>query len=180
MNHHCRRIALVVVLPLAAWLAAVLAAPDSTRDPAAPDSDLQRILGQPDQAGYRTADAGYCLRFPQDHGPHPDFRHEWWYFTGNLQDDQGRRYGYQFTLFRFALNPPAAKGDGGGERNNNGEASAWRSRQLYMGHVALSVPHRQQFYHRERFSRDALGLAGAQAAPFKLWLYDWLIAAVHI
>ena len=41
--------------------------------------------------------------FPDDHGPHSDFRTEWWYFTGNLISDDNRKFGYQFTIFRTAL-----------------------------------------------------------------------------
>lgn len=37
--------------------------------------------------------------------PHPDFRNEWWYVTGNLADAQGRQFGYQLTLFRIAYCP---------------------------------------------------------------------------
>ena len=39
------------------------------------------------------------LIFPQDHGPHPDFQTEWWYYTGNLQAEDGHRFGYQLTFF---------------------------------------------------------------------------------
>ena len=48
------------------------------------------------------------VHFPADHGPHPDFRTEWWYFTGNLAAD-GRRFGYQLTLFRTAVAPPSGR-----------------------------------------------------------------------
>ena len=41
--------------------------------------------------------------FPRDHGSHPEYRTEWWYFTGNLNDDRGKRYGYQLTFFRYGL-----------------------------------------------------------------------------
>ena len=41
--------------------------------------------------------------FPKDHGAHPDFRTEWWYFTGNLSDDKGNKYGYQLTFFRHGF-----------------------------------------------------------------------------
>jgi len=33
------------------------------------------------------------FEFPADHGPHPDFRIEWWYLTSSLQDADGTRYG---------------------------------------------------------------------------------------
>ena len=44
-------------------------------------------------------------QFPRDHGAHPQFQTEWWYYTGVLAADNGRRFGYQFTIFRRALSP---------------------------------------------------------------------------
>ncbi len=100
--------------------------------------------------------------FPQDHGPHPDYQHEWWYYTGNLHAQDGRRFGFQFTLFRIALTPMALPRD-----------SAWATSQIYMGHFALTDARNRRFYLFERFARGALDLAGAQARPFRVWLEDW-------
>lgn len=99
--------------------------------------------------------------FPLDHGPHPEFQTEWWYYTGNLEAD-GRRFGFQLTFFRSALAAdPAAR------------SSAWASNDIYMAHLALSDPTTGRFYAFERFSRGALGLAGASGAPFQVFLEDW-------
>ena len=100
--------------------------------------------------------------FPVITAPHPGFRTEWWYATGNLADAQGRRFGYQLTLFRIALAPGEAEPD-----------SAWRTRQIYMGHFAVSDPLGVGHQAFERFSRAAVGLAGAQTKPFRVWLEDW-------
>ncbi|KAF0191927.1 MAG: secreted hydrolase-like protein [Gammaproteobacteria bacterium] len=100
--------------------------------------------------------------FPQDHGPHADYQHEWWYYTGNLRAPDGRHFGYQFTLFRIALTPMALPRD-----------SAWATSQIYMGHFALTDAQNRRFYVFERFARGALDLAGAQARPFRVWLEDW-------
>ena len=43
---------------------------------------------------------GYRYQFPRDHFNHPDFRTEWWYYTGNLRSPEGRRYGFELTFFR--------------------------------------------------------------------------------
>ena len=104
---------------------------------------------------------------PADHGPHPEFRNEWWYVTGNLTDASGREFGYQLTLFRIALAPIAPVVD-----------SAWRTNQIYMGHFALSDVAGKQHHGFERFSRGAVGLAGAQAAPLRIWLEDWELASI--
>lgn len=100
--------------------------------------------------------------FPEDFGAHNDFRTEWWYFTGNLDDDTSRSFGYQLTFFRFR---PTAM-DTPGE-------SAWRSQQLYMAHFALSDIESNQQYAFERFSRAALGLAGASSHQYHVWLDNW-------
>ena len=102
--------------------------------------------------------------FPDDHGPHPDFRTEWWYFTGNLISDDGKKFGYQFTIFRTALSKEKS------ERN-----SEWNSNQIYMAHFAVTDIDGNKFYFDERFSREGNNLAGAQANPFKVWLEDWQI-----
>jgi predicted secreted hydrolase len=112
--------------------------------------------------GYARATTVRPFHFPEDHGPHPEFRTEWWYWTGNLRTEDGRDFGYQFTLFRTALVPEAPE-----------RASAWGSSQLYMGHFALSDIQGGRFHAFERFSREALGLAGARAEPFRVWLEDW-------
>jgi len=102
--------------------------------------------------------------FPDDHGPHPDFRTEWWYFTGNLTTDNNRKFGYQFTIFRTALTKEKS------ERNSD-----WNSNQIYMAHFAVTDIEGNKFYFDEKFSREGNNLAGAQANPFKVWLEDWQI-----
>jgi len=102
--------------------------------------------------------------FPGDHGAHPEFRSEWWYFTGNLATDDGKRFGYQWVLFRNALTPPLA-----------GRSSAWAADQAYMSHLAVTDVEGRRFHFFERFARGAAGLAGAQPEPLRLWLEDWAL-----
>ncbi len=125
-------------------------------------------LGGDDNAGYQRADQPRPFDFPVDHGPHPEFRNEWWYVTGNLVDAAGRQFGYQLTLFRIALNPGSPVVD-----------SAWRTHQVYMGHFALTDVDGEQHHGFERFSRGAVDLAGAQAAPFRVWLEDWALSGTE-
>ncbi len=122
-------------------------------------------LGGDDSAGYQRAYQPRPFVFPADHGPHPEFRNEWWYVTGNLADATGREFGFQLTLFRIALAPTASSAD-----------SAWRTHQVYMGHFALTDVAGNKHWGFERFSRDAVGLAGAQATPLRVWLEDWELA----
>src|SRR6185369_10516523 len=57
--------------------------------------------------GFMIADGSRPLTFPADFGAHPDFRTEWWYYTGNLQSSEGRHFGFELTIFRVGLLPPA-------------------------------------------------------------------------
>jgi len=123
--------------------------------------------GGDDVEGYARVLGPRDFSFPVDHGPHDDYKAEWWYFTGNLDGPDGRRFGYELTFFRFALAPrPVASG------------SAWRSNQLYMAHFALTDVKNGRFRSFERFSRAALGLAGANSDRLQVWLYDWSASAV--
>ena len=133
---------------------------------AAPGSQLSKLLSGDGDAGFERALEPREFRFPDDHGPHPGFRNEWWYVTGNLDGDSGGRFGFELTIFRFALTPSLAAAE-----------SSWRSNQVYIAHFAVTDADRERFFAAERFSRGALGLAGAQAAPFRVWIEDWEIAA---
>ncbi|HXH04683.1 MAG TPA: carotenoid 1,2-hydratase, partial [Candidatus Competibacteraceae bacterium] len=158
------RALLVLILPpllTALWLAGWPVPPGAGRSVVDEVAVSQSLGGIPDE-GFQRAYAPRPLRFPEDHGPHPGFRNEWWYFTGNLSAPGGRRFGYQLTLFRIALAPAATVAD-----------SAWRSHELYMGHLALSDVEGRRHHAYERFARAALGLAGAGVRPLRVWLEDW-------
>ncbi|MGH8325203.1 MAG: lipocalin-like domain-containing protein [Steroidobacteraceae bacterium] len=129
-----------------------------------------------DSSSYAQALAPVPLQFPGDQGPHPDFRQEWWYLTGNLDSAQGERFGFELTIFRFALAPEDTKSEKMGPRS--GAESSWRTRQIYLGHFAVTDVARQRFRFATKLSRGALQLAGAQADPFQVWVHDWQIAQV--
>ena len=130
------------------------------------ESRLSELLGSDADAGFEKAIEAREFVFPDDHGPHPDFRNEWWYVTGNLDGDDGRRFGFELTIFRFALTPALPPAE-----------SEWRSNQVYIAHFAVTDADRERFFAAERFSRGALGLAGAESSPFRVWIEDWEIAA---
>ncbi|MCC6453645.1 MAG: carotenoid 1,2-hydratase [Caldilineaceae bacterium] len=105
------------------------------------------------------------FNFPHDHGAHPQYQTEWWYYTGNLADAQGNPYGFQFTIFRSALTPtmPARESD-------------LATNQIYMAHFAVSDGPGNSHESFERFSRGAGGLAGATGDPeVAIWLEDWQV-----
>jgi predicted secreted hydrolase len=119
--------------------------------------------------GFAIADGSRQLHLPQDQGPHPDFQTEWWYYTGNLETQDGRHFGYQLTFFRRALLPPqlAIK-----------RPSDWATNQVYMAHFALTDVATKSYQAFESISRGAAGLAGAQSDPFSVWLDDWQVRQV--
>jgi len=141
------------------WLAGC-----SPAEPPPPEPALSERLGAGHESGFARATEPREFRFPQDHGAHPPFRNEWWYFTGNLATPAGRRLGYQLTLFRIALVPEAPD-----------RASQWATRDVWMGHFAVSDAAARSHRESERFARGAAGLAGARIEPVEIWLEDWTI-----
>ena len=126
---------------------------------------ISRALGGTGNSDFARVLAPREFTFPEDHGPHPEYAIEWWYFTGNLDSVQNRHFGFELALFRIALGP-----------EQRGRGSDWATSQLYLGHFALTDVANDRFYFFERFSRQALGLAGAtftEDQPFRVWLETW-------
>ncbi len=121
-------------------------------------------LGGSGAGGYAQVLKPRPFVFPADFGPHPRYRNEWWYFTGNLRTHGGRHFGYELTVFRIALapRPPVSP-------------SPWATNQLYMAHFAITDVAGRQFHDAQRLARGAVGLAGAQASPFHVWVDNWQI-----
>ena len=99
--------------------------------------------------------------FPRDHASHPDYKIEWWYYTGNLQTAAGRRFGYQVTFFRVGVDPSPVN------------PSRWAVRDLYMTHLAVSDPSGNRYRFQERLNRGGPGLAGAETDRYRVWNDDW-------
>ena len=125
-------------------------------------SNLSPILATENNEGFKTATTPRDFIFPQDHGSHPDFKTEWWYVTGNLETKTQRKFGFQITFFRWGISPDQPQSE-----------SQWATNQIYMAHFSITDTKNQQHYAFERFSREALKLAGSQTHPFKVWLLDW-------
>lgn len=128
--------------------------------------NLGSILNTQTKQNFARVDEPRTFKFPQDHFSHPEYRIEWWYLTGNLEAETGNQYGYQITFFRTALKPGSPQ-----------RSSRWASHQIWMAHLAVSDINQQKHYQSQRLSRAAIGLAGIQQQPFKIWLEDWQIIA---
>ena len=122
----------------------------------------QGFAGLGSQAdGFAIPQRGSDLTFPEDHGPHPDYRIEWWYLTAALQGADGRDYGVQWTLFRSALAPQ--------------DGTGWGTPQLWMGHAGITTPDRH--FVAERLARGGIGQAGVTTKPFEAWIDDWALTS---
>jgi predicted secreted hydrolase len=157
---------LLLIIGLPAYGVYILTRPDERIEVQA-ELAVADALSSSDDAGFARAFEPREFSFPEDHGPHPEYGIEWWYYTGNLNSEQGRHFGFELALFRIALasEPP-------------NRVSRWATSQLYMGHFAVTDVHNSQFYSFERFSRAALGLAGASVSDdqrFRVWVEDWSI-----
>jgi predicted secreted hydrolase len=113
---------------------------------------------------------GPCnLTYPKDHGPHPGYRTEWWYYAGNLQAESGARFGYQLTFFRSQISPSDA------QKKWPRPTSAWRTQQIYLGHAAVSDISGKRHLQAEQVARQALGLAGTSetAGDTIIFIKNW-------
>ncbi len=117
-----------------------------------------------DSSGFRLAVPPRTYAFPRDHASHPEFRTEWWYYTGHLRA-AGRSWGYELTFFRVGLS-----------RTRGPSPSAWATRDVLFAHLALTDETRGRFRHEEAVSRPALRMAGADTARYHVWIHDWSAA----
>lgn len=112
--------------------------------------------------GFRLSLPGWQYAFPRDHGAHPDFKTEWWYYTGHLTGEHGEPFSYQLTFFRVGVRRPDPQA-----------SSAWSLHTLYFAHFALTDIKGQKFVYHEKVGRGALEMSGAKEDRYHVWLDDW-------
>ncbi|MDK2742009.1 MAG: carotenoid 1,2-hydratase [Nitrospira sp. BO4] len=117
----------------------------------------------PSPTPFQYATAGYRYDFPKDHGSHPRYRTEWWYYTGHLQSKNSRSFGFELTFFRRAVPPEDIKT----------LPSKWSVSQLYFAHFAVTDITGRRFHFSEKLSREGLGKAGADESRLRVWIDDW-------
>ena len=161
---------IVIILGSMTWMWPQADPANALPQPASGSSRLSELLNDEGMEAYASAIEPRAFSFPADHGPHPEYRNEWWYITGNLDAENGERFGFDLTIFRFSLTPQTAD-----EEPNASESSAWTGKQVYIGHFAITDVDHEQFHVAQRYARGSLGLAGAQTSPFRVWLEDWSI-----
>jgi predicted secreted hydrolase len=125
-------------------------------------------------SGWQMALPGWVYAFPRDHAAHPDFKTEWWYFTGNLRDDAGHAYGYELTFFREGVLPP---GSTWRQATAPGEPrSRFVQNDFKFAHFAISDLSGRSFHFTQKMSRGAFGDAGFGSAPAAGGARDWRLA----
>ena len=120
---------------------------------------------------FKRALPGRTFSFPQDHFSHPEFKTEWWYYSGHLQSlgKDGKSFGYQLTFFRTGLT-----------RETRHQKSKWSIQNLYFAHLAITDESKKRFEYLEKISRGSLGEAGASLyntgeKTFRVWIEDWSV-----
>jgi hypothetical protein len=132
-----------------------------TTRPLAPSAETNAAMG------FTYARAPYAFSFPRDHGSHPSYRTEWWYYTGHLATADGRRFGYELTFFRFGLRP--------GDPQPTATQSKWRGNQVYPAHFAITDVAGNSFFYVERFAREGLGMGSAAEGKLDVRADDWTL-----
>ena len=117
---------------------------------------------------FQAAVPGYIYQFPRDDFSHDNFRIEWWYYTGNLESEKGRRFGYQMTFFRVGLE--------GDKPIQN--PSKWKVDHIYFAHMTVSDIQNEKFHFFERINRKGIKNSGAESDRFMIWNSDWNLSAV--
>ena len=113
---------------------------------------------------WKDAAPGRAIVLPADHASHPDYRIEWWYYTGNLDAPDGGRFGYQLTFFRVGVDPAPTN------------ASRWAVRDVFMTHLALTDVGGRRFRFVDRLNRAGPGWAGAATDAYRVWNEQWRAA----
>lgn len=148
-------------------LALLLAACGREPEPAAGFAGLGQELSPEQEDAFLQPGPGDRIRLPEDLGPHPAHRIEWWYLTANLETADGEPLGVQWTQFRQALEPRPPE-------QPVPPASQWPLEAVWMAHAAVSHDGRHHF--SDRLARGDIGHAGAQVEPFEVWLDHWQLA----
>lgn len=104
---------------------------------------------------------GYEFAFPRDHGAHPQYRTEWWYYTGHLRTESGRRYGFEVTFFRVGVQEPASN------------ATRWDLNAIMPAHFAITDVEAKDFRYYEKLNRASPFTAEAAVGRLDVFNESW-------
>lgn len=124
---------------------------------------LLAALATAGEPGWTVALPGWKYEFPRDHHAHPDFKTEWWYFTGNLNGGDGRELGFQLTFFRQ------------GVRRGDDTRTRFAVDDIKLAHFAITDISGNKFRFAQRVSRGSFGDAGFSAGERIAWIDDWTL-----
>jgi predicted secreted hydrolase len=114
---------------------------------------------------WREVVPGYRFEFPRDHFDHPDYRTEWWYYTGNVETADHGRYGFELVFFR----------QGQRRSPNPSNESVWRIDDLYLAHAAVTDVNGKRFKYEERLNRAGPDIAGVNFDTRHIWNGNWSV-----
>lgn len=107
---------------------------------------------------------GYDYEFPRDHGSHPQYQTEWWYYTGHLRTASGKEYGFELTFFRVGV-----AGDGSPSSN------PWELRDVGLAHFAITDVGRKRFRFHQRLNRLSPYTADARIGSLHVFNEGWSV-----
>lgn len=111
--------------------------------------------------GWARATPSRLVQLPADHVAHPEYRLEWWYYTGNVVSEDGRSFGFQATFFRVGMDQTPTN------------PSTFTVRDLYMAHVAVTDLAERQHRFADRINRAGVSWAGARTDRYEVWNENW-------
>lgn len=126
--------------------------------------NLAQPVSAQSERHYKAALPGYKYSFPADHFSHDQFKTEWWYYTGHLKSEDGRRFGFELTFFR-----------NGADKEPLNKKNAWALENFYMAHFAVTDESGKTFRFYEKLNRKALGLADARQDAYYVFNEGWSV-----
>jgi predicted secreted hydrolase len=113
-------------------------------------------------SAFKLATPPYEFQFPRDHGSHPEYRTEWWYYTGHLRTASGRRFGFEVTFFRVGIEPPGTPRE-----------SRWDLQHVMPAHFAITDVDGKAFRYYEKFNRASPFTADSAADRLEVFNEGW-------
>lgn len=113
---------------------------------------------------YKKALPGYKYSFPRDHASHEAFKTEWWYYTGHLKSDDGKKYGYELTFFRSGVAP-----------SEKAKTKSNAPSNVYLAHFAVSDINNKKFHFYEKLTRSGLSLGSASSSVLHIYNDGWRV-----